>query len=189
MKWTFILIAGLAGCSGGGDTEVVVDRQAEFDDLYASVVGDLITPFSLIPDSGSYLYSGQMQLNVPLGSAPKEPYFGEFDMTIAISDMSAGITGGVDGFTSVDGDTLGGRLAFSEGTLLPDADPDRYYLLTAEIDGQLTSDGVEYDLSGNVAADLYGIEADGIAGVVFGDIIEGDNVDIFDGKFAGREDP
>jgi hypothetical protein len=187
MKWTFILLIGLAGCGGSGASSV--DRQVTFDQMHQAVVSQQITPFSQVPDGGSYLYSGQMQLNLPIGASTRAPYFGSFDMSIAVSDTTAGMTGDVGGFTGADGDALGGTLVFSGGTLLPDADPDRYYLISADIDGQLTSGGVGYDLSGRVAADFYGPDADSIAGVVFGDITQGGNVDIFDGAFAGRAVP
>ncbi|MDP5360765.1 MAG: hypothetical protein NWP79_01270, partial [Paracoccaceae bacterium] len=152
-----------------------------------SVIDTGVTPFSQVPDSGHHRYSGQMALNLPFGSMPRAEYIGAFDLTLAVGGGSLGASGQVAGLTDGNGSDLGGALAFGGGMLMPDADPRRDFLWLADLEGDLTKDGIVYDLSAKIRGDFYGADADGLAGLVYaGAIRQGGDIDIFDGSFAGR---
>lgn len=188
MKRVIFLCMVLAGCGGGsGGSDA---QNLDFDAFHAGVVAEGVTPISFVPTSGSHNYAGIMELNLPLGAVPQQAYQGQFNISIAFDSANVAATGQASGFTNDAGNTLSGALAFDGGTLVPSADPDRDFLMFVDIGGRLTDDGTPYDLSARVAADLYGAEANGIAGRVFaGAISDGTAVADFDGTFAGQKNP
>lgn len=187
MVRVFFLFVGLAGCAGGGGQ---TSSDVDYATLYQSIVNVGVTPFSQVPDSGDHRYTGQMVLDLPFGAIPREDYVGSFNVTFAVDGTSVGASGQVSGFSNMSGDDLGGALAFGGGMMFPDADPARDFLLMADLDGNLIKNGVTYDVSAKIQGDFYGQEADGLAGLVYaGAIRQGDDVDVFDGSFAGNAAP
>lgn len=180
----FLSCVCLAGCGGGSDGPA---PAVDFDAFRQSILDTGVTPLSQVPDSGAHRYTGQMALNLPFGGIPAAEYIGQFDLALAVGGGSLGATGQVGGFTSGTGAALGGALQFDGGQLFPDADPARDFLWRADLGGALTKDGTVYELSATISGDFYGAEAEGLAGLVSaGAIRQGDEIDIFDGSFAGR---
>lgn len=185
----FLVLLGLAGCGGGGAASRTQSQVASFAALHDSVVNSQITPFGQIPAGGRHTYAGQMRLDLPLGATPSAAYYGDLTLGLDVGAATITATGTAGGFTTADQHTLGGALAISGGTFLPNADPDRYFLMFADIGGRLNDGGVGYDLTGRIAADFYGSSGEGVAGLVFGDIAQGGNIDVFDGTFAAKKTP
>ena len=186
----FVLLIGLAGCGGSSVSSGGGAVMVDFDTLQDAVSSTGITPFAAIPDSGTHRYDGQMALNLPLGTTPHATYLGRFDLRLSFADASVASAGTVKAFTAVNENTLGGELVFSGGTLVPNADPNRDFVMFADLGGKLTNGATTYDLDAQVAADIYGLTADGVAGQVFSGVIrQGDDIDIFDGSFAGKKVP
>ncbi len=196
MLRALFLCVCLAACSSGGGSPDP-EPEVTYSDYYDSVLDLQVTPLSQVPDGGSYNYSGQMALNLPLDAA-KQEYIGAFDLSLDVGTSTVDATGRVSNFTDQGGDTLGGALAFSGGIMNPGADPDRDFLMYADLDGALTKDGTTFDLTAKLRADFYGPDIDAVAGVVYGGRIEHDKatggftervVDVFDGTFAGQAMP
>ena len=184
-----LLCTVLAGCGGSGSSGSLL-QSLDYDAFEADVVAPGVTPVSFVPTSGTHDYAGFMQLNLPLGEIPAQLYQGQFEISLTFDNVSVAASGNADGFINENGNELAGDLTFGGGLLVITADPDRDFLLFADIDGQLTDAGTSYDLSARVAADLYGTEATGLAGRVFsGAISDGTSLDIFDGTFAGEKVP
>ncbi len=180
-----ILLLCLAGCGGSGSTDPSVS-MARFTAYQQSVVDLGVTPLALVPDRGGHNYAGQMALDLPMG-APAQTFIGEFDLFVLMDGTALTASGEVGGFENAQGDVLGGSLGFSGGDIFETADPDRDFLMSADLAGQLTKDAVVYDLSARLQGDFFGNNAEGVAGVIYaGRITQGTDVDIFDGSFAGR---
>lgn len=178
------IFLSLAGC-GGGDGATSAVTMAEFSAYRQSVVSLGVTPLSLVPDSGAHNYAGQMALDLPMGGPP-EAFIGNFDLRVLMDGTALTASGGVDDFQNATGEILGGRLAFSGGDIFETADPNRDFLMSAVLSGELTKGAVAYDLSAELQGDFFGNNAEGIAGLVYaGRIMQGGDLDIFDGSFAG----
>lgn len=176
----------LAGC-GGGSVSDGASLVIDFPTFRQGIIDTGVTPLSEVPDSGDHRYQGQIALNLPFGSIPAEAYVGNFTLVLAVDSGSLDATGLVSGFTSGSGAELEGALAFGRGQLFPDADPAQDFLLQADLVGDLTKDGIDYGLSARISGDFYGQNADGLAGLVYAGVIrQGDDVDVFDGSFAGQ---
>ncbi len=181
---TFLLCLCLAGCGGGS---AGAEPAVDFATFRQSILDTGVTPLSQVPESGTHSYTGQMALNLPFGGIPRDEYIGRFDLSMAFGGGSLGASGQVGGFTSGEGAELGGVLQFTGGALFPDAHPARDFLWRADLEGSLTKDSTVYDLSATISGDFYGAEAEGLAGLVYaGAIRQGDEIDIFDGSFAGQ---
>ena len=182
-----IICLALSACASGGGSPL---PEITMDDAFASVTNPGVTPLSVLPDSGSHRYQGLMQLDLPVGTRPRTAYTGDFVMTVAISTSAVSVTGDARGFAAQDGTHLGGALSFVGGALDRTADPDLDYQLSAELEGTLTDAGTAYALRAEVWADFYGMDADGIAGVIArGSIRAGDDYNDFNGRLAGERAP
>jgi hypothetical protein len=182
--WRFwALLFGLSACGGGGQRATV----ESFSQMHGAVTATGVTPFSQVPTSGRHIYTGMMALNLPFGGAAATEYVGALEIGIAMNGSTASASGMVDSFAEAGG-ALTGALTVSGGTLFPNADPDRNFLILANLDGNLGKGGTDYALDGTIVADFYGADAAAMAGTVFGDISQGGNIDIFDGAFAAEKD-
>lgn len=176
----------LAGCGGGGGSG---SAPVDFETYHAQIIGQGVTPQSLMPTGGTHNYAGTMVLNLPLGTAPRTAYEGDFAIGLAFGAGNVSGSGQASAFESADGTTLSGALTLGAVRRAPGNDPGNDYQLLADLDGQLSHGDADYTLSAQVAADLYGREADGIAGDVFAGTITSDALDVFDGVFAGQRVP
>jgi hypothetical protein len=183
--WTLLFGLSACGGGGGGGQRATVDS---FSQMHAAVTAAAVTPLAQVPTNGRHIYTGMMALNLPIGGAAATEYVGAFEIGIAMNGSTASASGTADSFAG-GGGALSGALTVSGGTLFPTADPDRDFLILADLDGHLGEGGTDYALDGTIVADFYGADAAAMAGTVFGDIAQGGNVDIFDGAFAAEKDP
>ncbi len=186
--WRFwVLLLGLSACGGGeGGSERA--EVTSFSQMHDAVMAAGVTPFAQVPTGGRHSYTGMMALNLPIGGTAAAEYMGAFEISITMNGSTASASGIADGFAGADG-ALSGVLTVSGGTVFPNADPDRDFLILADLDGNLGKEGTDYALNGTIVADFYGADAAAMAGTVFGDIAQGGNIDIFDGAFVAEKDP
>lgn len=183
MRRTAHILWLLAACGSGSSSGSNGVSAPDFDAFQADILGRGVTFAAQMPTTGSADYSGLVQLNLPVGGAAPQTYLGTIDVTV-IFDATAPVTGELQGFTG-----LSGTLTVSDGVITPDADPDAEFQFFADVAGTLSTSGAAHDLDGSLAGDFYGPGAGAIAGVVFGDITTGGDVDIFDGAFAAEATP
>lgn len=185
MRWfSFLFFLTLAGCaSGGTNVSGAPDRLSGFDQL-STAVGLLdVTPVTQLPDGGQVGYSGAAMLNIPV-AGEIIPYVADLSVSIGFGPESAEISGTLGAFQSAGNGDLTGMLTISSGTFNAAADPDHDYQFTAHIGGALTDSAAVYLLDGDLAGDFRGHEGVAMAGVIFGDVTTGGEIDIFDGAFA-----
>ena len=190
MKHATLILMALAACGSSSGGSGPVTQAVDFDTFEAEVMAQGVTPVSFVPTGGSHEYAGLMQLNLPLGAVLPEIYEGQFVLGLAFDNAAVAASGTADGFVNDDGRVLTGDLIFGGGSLMLDADPDLDFLLRANLNGQLTDQATTYDLSAQFVADFYGMDATGFAGLILGGtIVEGANLDIFDGTLVGEKVP
>ncbi len=176
-------LAACGGGSGGND-----NPMPDFAALEAGIVGGDITPAAQLPESGAFTYAGLARLDLPLGDAPSADFVGNLDLTLAFDSGVPPVLGAISNLQG-NGTTLSGILTVSDGMLQPDIDTADDYQFNATVQGTLYDQGTDYTLSGEMAGDIYGRTGDAIAGVIFGDIANGDVIDVFDGAFAAQTAP
>ncbi|MFG5380366.1 hypothetical protein [Yoonia sp. R2-816] len=185
MVRTLFIVTFLAACGSGDDSSTsAAARLAAFDDAFADITAAGVTPVNQLPTEGSISYVGDMRLGLPLGpSGAVTPYLGRLQATVHFDDSLPPLSGTIGAFAGPQG-ALSGELEIYDGSLNPGADPDDDYQFAAKLTGRLSDGPTEYDLSGDVAGDFYGRTADAVAGVAFGTISDGSELDRFDGTFA-----
>jgi hypothetical protein len=188
MKFQGIICLLLCGCGGGGGGGAGAGVPADdFDGLYDQVTGGGVTPIAALPTQGSFAYSGLVRLNLPI-DGPAQAFEGTFDVTLGFDAGGTPVTGTVADLFS-DSIVLTGVLQIDSGAMNPNANPGMDYQFVAGLGGVLDNSGTLYLIDGTVAGDFYGAQWDGVAGVIFGDITQGVNIDIFDGAFVGEISP
>ena len=186
MKFMWIIVVSLAGCGSGGGGGPVLPPD-DFDGLHDQITGLGVTPLANVPVQGSYAYAGRIRLNLPV-AGPAQAFEGAFEVTLGFDSGGEPVFGTVSNLVA-DTTVLTGTLQINTGSFNPLADPGQDYQFTADLGGALDDSGTIYVLDGTLAGDFYGTNAQGVAGVVFGDITQGAVVDIFDGAFVGDLSP
>jgi hypothetical protein len=185
MRKYWIIFSVLSACGGGGSGDEAT--LVGFDGLHDQVTGLGVTPVAELPTQGSAAYAGLIELHLPIDGAA-QTFQGAFDVAVEFAAGGTPVTGTVSDLAS-DAITLSGTLDIGNGGMNLNAVPDLDYQFTADIGGALAEGETTYVLDGTIAGDFYGAQWDGIAGVVFGDITQGGNVDVFDGTFVGETTP
>lgn len=191
MRWfCFLLCLPLPGCGGGdgAETASVPDRFAVFDQMSATVGALDVTPAAQLPVSGQAGYAGAAMLRIPVDGA-FVPYVADLAVSIGFGPDTTPVTGTLDAFQSADNGGLTGALAISGGRFNATADPDRDYQFTAYVGGTLADGTTTHAFDGELMGDFRGRDGAAVAGVVFGDITTGEEIDIFDGVFAATVTP
>jgi hypothetical protein len=185
MRKYWIIFSMLSACGGGASDDE--PTSAGFDELHDQITGLGVTPVAALPTQGTAAYAGLIQIQLPIDGAA-QTFQGAFDVTVGFDAGGIPVTGTLSDLAS-DAITLTGTLDIDNGGVNLNAVPDLDYQFTADIGGALADGGTTYVIDGTIAGDFYGAQWDGIAGVAFGDITQGGNVDIFDGTFFGETTP
>lgn len=184
MKHAFALILFylLSACSGGSGS-AAAPAAPGFDELFARATADQVTFFAALPPSGSAQYQGTARLNLPLQMASPQPYLGDLAITITFGTTPAPVSGTIAGLQGAGG-AVTGVLQLAGGQLYPDAGPSADYQFTASLAGNLVQNGVNHDLNGVMTGDFTGQSGATVAGLAYGTIETGPEVDLFDGAFV-----
>lgn len=190
MRWIILIFClPFAGCGGAGSGGIGdIDRLAGFDRLAADVAALDVTASGQLPISGQVGYAGAAMFNLPV-DGERTAFAADFAVSVSFEPGGAGVDGAMTAFTADTGSTLAGTLVISDGVFVENADPARDYQFTARVAGSLADDTGAHAISGTLAGDFRGRDADAMAGVVFGDISSAGTVDIFDGAFAATRQP
>ena len=185
------LIFCLAACSGGGGGaagNALVPADA-FAALQDRVTTPGITAFASLPPTGDLSYSGLVQLNLPLGGAAAALYHGDLDLRVSFAAASDPVTGRIGNLQGAAGEATG-DLLISNGRLYPDAAAARDYQFTADLSGTLTQNAITHLVSAEMSGDFHGAQGSGVAGVIArGAVRQGDEIAVFDGRFAAERSP
>lgn len=185
------LIFCLAACSGGGGGaagNALVPADA-FAALQDRVTTPGITAFASLPPTGDLTYSGLVQLNLPLGGAAAAPYHGDLDLRVRFGATPDPVTGRIGNLQGGAG-AVTGHLQISDGRFYPDAAAARDYQFTADLSGTLTQNAVAHDVTAEMSGDFHGAQGSGVAGVIArGAVRQGDEIAVFDGRFAAERSP
>lgn len=181
-----LLVCCLAACSGGGGGGAGNPASGDaFAALQDRVTAQGITPFATLPDAGDVTYGGYVRLNLPLGGAAPAGYDGDLELRVGFGGAPDPVTGSIGNLQGAAG-AVTGILQIDAGVFYPDA-PTRDYQFTADLSGTLTQNGVPHMITAEMSGDFYGPQGAGVAGVIArGAVRQGDQIDIFDGRFAAE---
>ena len=176
----FGLLALSACGAGGGGSEIPVSAG---DPAPKPVIepGDL-------PVSGNASYDGLMTLRLPQNGdalSAHTDHTGNLRLNVDFDVGFNQVTGVVDGFQTPTNEPMVGRVFVTEGLIDRGASSSKDYTFDAKLSGTLSALNFSSTvISGTVLGDFSGSDLSALTGRVYGNLVLGNGVDIFDGTYA-----
>lgn len=178
----------LAACAGGPKAGLPeAAPPLGFDALRAQVIAQGPAFAAALPASGTAVYHGKAQLDLPLDLTTPQPYQGDLTVNVTFGGAADPLTGTITGLQGPAGN-LAGQLTISDGTLVADARTARDYQFDARLAGTLVQGAQSNDIAARIAGDFYGTSGTAMAGVIYSGVLrQGNENDIFDGAFVAQK--